>query len=109
MPSGSKEKKSNFPSKEEIKKVLKVLDKKLGSRMLPPDADEVDRIKFELCRHFIIYIREENLSQKDLAARLGINPSLINKILHYHFDEFTIDRLVRYLEVLNLKVTIKIA
>ena len=98
-----------WPSDEELKKALLEIDKAEPSRPLPPNATAVDRLKYELCKCFIIYRQDNELSQKELADKIGIDPALMSKILKKHFDEFTIDRLVRYLEVLDIKVTLKAA
>jgi predicted XRE-type DNA-binding protein len=98
-----------FPSRKEIKRVLAELEHVEGTRMLHPDATLVDRIKFEICASFIVYRREQDISQKELAEKLNLDPALMSKILHYRFDDFTIDRLVRLLEILHKDITIKIA
>jgi predicted XRE-type DNA-binding protein len=98
-----------FPSRKEIKRVLAELEHVEGTRMLHPDATLVDRIKFEICASFIVYRREQDISQKELAEKLNLDPALMSKILHYRFDDFTIDRLVRLLEILHKDITINIA
>jgi predicted XRE-type DNA-binding protein len=98
-----------FPSRKEIKRVLKELEHIEGSRMLHPDDSLVDRIKFDICARFIIYRRENEITQKELAKILDLDPALMSKILHYRFDDFTIDRLVRLLEILHKDISIKIA
>ncbi|MFZ5931076.1 MAG: XRE family transcriptional regulator [Pseudomonadota bacterium] len=62
-----------------------------------------DRIKYDVCAEFIIYKRENNLNQRELAQKLEISEALVSKILRYQFTEFTIDRLLRYLEKLGIK------
>lgn len=100
-----------WPSKKELKKVMKVLRKSIGSRVLPPDATPIDKLKDSICAEFIIYKQNHNLTQKQLAEKLDIDEALMSKVLHYHFDEFTLDRLIRYLNIIypkmefNLKVS----
>jgi len=101
-------KKVHFPSQKEIEEVLKELDKGLASRPLRPNATTLDRLKFDLCEQFVIYRLRTKIPQKTLAERLGIDPAPMSKILHYHYDEFTVDRLLRYLEVLHAKVTVSV-
>lgn len=100
---------SKFPKREDIKKVLKELDAnpELYSRVIPNDAPQPELIKRDICAEFIIYKREKNLNQRELAQKLEISEALISKILHYNFDEFTIDRLIRYLEKLGIKFEFK--
>ncbi len=62
-----------------------------------------DKIKYDVCAEFIVYKRENNLNQRELAQKLEISEALVSKILRYQFTEFTIDRLLRYLEKLGIK------
>jgi predicted XRE-type DNA-binding protein len=100
---------TKWPKKEKLNEVMKNLEGADASRMLPRDASTVDKIKFELCKSFIIYKQENDMNQRELAQKLEIDPALMSKILHYHIEEFTIDRLVRYLDILHKDVSIKIA
>jgi predicted XRE-type DNA-binding protein len=100
--------KLKFPSRKEIKRVLAELEHVEGSRMLHPDANLVEKIKFEMCASFIVYRREQDITQKELAEKLKLEPALMSKILHYRFDDFTIDLLVRLMEKLHKNITIKI-
>ncbi len=112
MHSESKEtkmKNRKFPSATELNEAVDALEHTPGTRLLPDDAPIVDKLKFELCKSFIAYKQENNLTQKELADKLDIDPALMSKILHYQFDEFTIDRLVKFLENLHKDVSIKIA
>jgi predicted XRE-type DNA-binding protein len=100
---------TKWPKREDIEKVLKRLDANPGlySRTIPEDAPLADRIKRDICAELIIYKRENNLNQRELAQKLEIGEALVSKVLRYHFDEFTIDRLIRYLEKLGIKYTFK--
>ena len=62
-----------------------------------------DRIKYDVCAEFIVYKRENNLNQRELAQKLEISEALVSKILRYQFTEFTIDHLLRYLEQPGIK------
>lgn len=96
---------TKWPDRKDIEKVLKKLDEdpQLYSRCIPDNAPLADRIKRDICAEFIIYKREHKLNQRELAQKLEIGEALVSKILRYHFDEFTIDRLIRYLEILGIK------
>jgi predicted XRE-type DNA-binding protein len=100
---------SKWPKKTDIEEVLKKLDSDDGlySRAIPSDAPLTDRIKRDMCAELIIYKREHDLNQRELAQKLEISEALVSKILRYRFDEFTIDRLVRYLEKLSIKYEFK--
>lgn len=102
---------AKFPSEEELEVVRKELDQGPASRPLPKDASSVDRAKYRLCEKFVIYKNSHNLSQKEVAQRIGIDEALMSKILRYHFDEFTADRLINYLSKIypEVDVTVQVA
>lgn len=99
---------TKFPSEKELKEARTALSKAPGSRMLPPNASSVERLKFSLCEQFVSYILDNKLSQRELAVKIGIDESLMSKIVHYNFDDFTIDRLVKYLSALYPKSDLEI-
>ncbi len=102
-------KKYSWPNEEQLADGLAKLGKLPGSRELDPNASLVDRIKYDLCRNFVIFLVMSDTTQKELADKIGIDPALMSKILRYRFEDFTIDRLVRYLEALDIQVTLKVA
>jgi predicted XRE-type DNA-binding protein len=97
-----------FPNKKELDRVRKKLAKVEPTRALPPNASSADKLKFELCKQFVIYLRNHEMTQKELANQLGIEPARLNEIVKYRIDLFAVDRLLDYLERLrpNLKVTV---
>lgn len=97
-----------FPSKKELKSIRKKLDSGLASQTLPPDASIIEQTKYNLCRQFVIYKRENELSQKEIAELVDIDAALMSKILHYHIKEFTTDRLLKYLYKLHPDVELKV-
>jgi predicted XRE-type DNA-binding protein len=99
---------TKFPSEKELKEVRDALEKGVAARMLPPDAGPVERLKFSLCEQFVSYLLEHKITQRELAEKIGIDESLMSKIVHYNFDDFTIDRLVKYLSVLFPKADLEI-
>lgn len=99
---------ANFPSEKELERIWKKLDKGPASRPLPKDASAVDRAKFRLCEKFVIYKNVHNITQRALAEKIGIDEALMSKVLHYHFDEFTTDRLINYLSKIYPDIDVKI-
>lgn len=97
-----------FPNKKELNRARQKLTKVEPTRLLPPDASSADKLKFDLCKQFIVYLRTHDITQKELAERLGIEPARVNEIVKYKIELFTVDRLMTYLELLNpkLKVTV---
>lgn len=101
-------KKTKFPSDNELDLVRKKLNTSIGSRPFPANGDSVEKIKYKTCEQFIIYKRDNSITQRELARIIGIDEALTSKILHYHTEEFSIDRLIRYLSLLYPKVDVSL-
>lgn len=91
---------AKFPSEQELEKMRAILNHGPASRSLHPRATLVERLKYSLCEQFVIYLLDNKLTQRELAEKVGIDESLMSKIVRYNFDDFTMDRLVKYLTVL---------
>ena len=102
---------TTFPSKEELKKMRKILNRGPFTRPLPENATPIEKLKYEICRQFVRAYNKDSVTQKNYAKKLGIDPAIMSKILHYHIDRFTVDRLFTYLEILhpNAKISVKIS
>ena len=103
-----------FPKSEEISEVLKKLEK------LPDDewslaidykaASKIDVLKHKLCREFVEILINEKISQAELAERLNTDRAILNKIIHYRIENFTIDRLLELLaRIKPIEISIKAA
>ncbi len=99
---------TKFPSEKELKEVRDKLEKGPATRMLSPNASPVERLKFSLCEKFVSYLLDHQLTQRQLAEEIGIDESLVSKIVHYNFDDFTLDRLIKYLSILFPKADLEI-
>lgn len=103
--------KIKWPTEAQLKKVRDELSTGIASKPLPADATPADMIKHSICKEFVIYKNTTKVTQKALAEKLGIDEALMSKILHYHTDEFTIDRLMKFLGTLrpNAKIKFEVA
>lgn len=99
---------NKWPAKSQLDRVRKKLDTGRASRPLPKNATQVEKIKYCICEQFVIHKNNNNVTQKALAHKIGIDEALMSKILHYYTDEFTIDRLVKFLSILHPNVELKI-
>lgn len=98
-----------FPSKKEIKRVLKKLENAEGTLALHPNATPLEIFRYEICQKFIGYTLDHHCSQADLAKILGIDPAKMSKILHHRIDEFSTDRLLTLYQKINPKVKLKVS
>ena len=99
-------KKTNFPSESELKEMRELLGKGDASRTIPKNASASDRVKYLICEKIIDYKLIHKLTQRALAEKLGENESLVSKVVHYHIDEFTVDRLLKFLNTIYQNITI---
>ena len=77
---------------------------KLRLGIMPENLSAADRLKFNLCSKFITYLLDNQLTQKQLAAILQVDPSRINEIVKYHIHLYTLDRLIAWAERLGIQV-----
>ena len=99
----------SFPSEKELKKIRKKLEKVEPSRMLPKNASKVDRLKYELCKKFVIYLLHNKLSQAELARKLHMDRARLNEIVKYRIDLFTLDKLIHFAEQLDPNLDVRVA
>ena len=88
--------------------MAKDLSKGPASATLPDDASDLEKLKYELCKAFVKYKQRHRLSQRELALEIGANESVVSRIVHYKIDQFTVDRLMRYLNAIDSRVTFKV-
>jgi len=104
-----KKKTKKFPSSKELNKMEKVLSEAEGSYILPPDAGAVEKAKYEVCKHILIFMHKKGFTQRQLAKKMDIPETRVSEIVHYKIGKFTLDKLVSYYEKLNPKVSLSVA
>ncbi len=90
-----------FPSEKQLSKMRKKLDKTEGSLVLSPKATPLEKFRYEICRQFVIYQREHNLKCKELARIVGVDESVMSKVLRYRNERFTTDKLIQMLSKIH--------
>ena len=98
-----------FPSDKELKAMRAKLEKVEPVRVLPKNASEVDKVKYAICRKFVLHLRKTKLTQKQLAKKLKIDPARMNEIVKYRIELFTIDKLISIAEGLDEGIKLKVA
>jgi len=102
--------KTAFPSQEEVKSLRQEMSRSnhrvnLG---LSLSATPTEKAKYELCQDIARYQRENNLSEKKLAQKLGIEERKTEYILFGHINKLTLDKLIDYANSLHITTEIKI-
>jgi len=98
-----------FPKDKDLENILEeikgaeptlVIDYKTSSKS--------DILKYQLCQEFIKILKEENITQVELAKKLKVDKAIVNKIVHHKIDTFTIDRLMDlFSSIRSLEVFLK--
>jgi predicted XRE-type DNA-binding protein len=97
-----------FPTKSEIKKVLKKIEKSPGTLALPENPSPLQKFRHDIQQRFVAYKLEKDISQKELAEALEIDEAKVSKILRNRIDEFSTDRLISLYERINPRVKLKV-
>ncbi len=84
-----------FPNKSEIEDILKDLENEEATLVIDySTSSKSDILKYRLCQEFVKVLKEEGLSQVDLAKKLEVDKAVVNKIVNHKIDTFTVDRLM---------------
>jgi len=99
-----------YPEEKDLKEMLKKLssDDVIGSTIIPKNATESDKIKYKLCGKILEYKLAKNLTQKELAEKIGLDEPETSRVLHYKIERYSIERLLGYAMALYPKLTIEI-
>lgn len=81
---------------------------KIWTKILPPGANSLDKTKYDLCRRLLVYMRENDLSQRELAKKLGVVESRVSEAVHYHIGKISLERLYKYHMILDPKFSMKV-
>jgi predicted XRE-type DNA-binding protein len=98
-----------YPSNNQIQDILDAVSDEDFVDILPEDASNVDKVKYQLCKKFVSYLEKEDITQAELSRRLDVDRSRINWIVKYRIEHFTIDRLYELLEKLDPNVELKVS
>ncbi len=88
----------SYPNQE---KIFKVLDKIKASKIKPTElidesASPIDKMKFNVCQAILLFKREHDFSNLELAEILGVGPAVVSRIVHCQITKFKVDSLLSY-------------
>lgn len=98
-----------WPSKKEIEKALKKLEKAEGTLARPSYPTPLEQFRYEIQQQFVVYKRKLNVSQKEMAEMLGVDEAKVSKILRNRLDDFSTDRLITLYGKINPKIKLKVS
>ena len=100
-----------FPPQEELERVIKRFSDPHYRRVnqgLLPNATTEEKIKHNLCKSIGSYVKEKNLTEKELEKKLGIDQVKTEYILFAHLNKLILGELVAYVDNLHIPLEIKI-
>ncbi len=97
-----------YPSAKKLAEMDKKLKEMEGAIALPKNATYAERVKYDLCKRIVAYVRIHRITQAELAGKLGIDPARVSEIVNYKIDKFTIDTLLTYNRTLDPEFEVKI-
>ncbi|CAI2186707.1 4790_t:CDS:2 [Funneliformis geosporum] len=102
----------SFPPEEEIQKVIKRMTQPGYRRInkgLLPNATTEEKIKYHLCQNISRYARENNLTEKELSKKLGIDQVKTEYLLFSHIDRLILGELIAYADNLHIPLKVEIS
>jgi len=102
--------KPTFPAHKEVKSLRREMSRS-NHRVnfgLSLNATPAEKAKYNLCQDIARYQREKNLSELELAQKLGIEAKRTEYILFGHINKLTLDKLIDYANSLRITTEIKI-
>ncbi|RIA82821.1 hypothetical protein C1645_743492 [Glomus cerebriforme] len=76
---------------------------------LLPNATTEEKLKYQLCQNISRHTRENNLAEKELGKKLGIDQVKVEYILFAHINKLILGELVAYVDNLHIPLEIKIS
>src|SRR6266540_6086807 len=98
--------KKKLSKKSEFRRYLEVIEDPENNREvnygLPKNPTPTQIVKYKLCKKMLAYQREHDLSDGEIAKRIGfgLSPAEVEDILYCCIDKFTLDRLTEYASAL---------
>ncbi len=63
--------------------------------------NQINVLKEQICGYFVGYLESTKATQRNLAKKMKLNGALLSKIVRNQHQEFTLDRLLRLLNVIR--------
>ena len=79
----------------------KINKENFGSIELPPNASEIEKMKFSIARDIVIFKLKSDMTQTEMANIIGVSKSRVSEILHYRLSKYSLDTLIKYLFALK--------
>jgi len=110
MKANKKEEIITMPLDQEEEKVFQWVasDECLGSWMPSEKASVSEKTKYQFSQAITRYLVKNNLSETEMAHRLDLDKKATAKLLRGYTENFSLDRLIAYVDNLHIPLEIKI-
>lgn len=98
-----------FPNEKELKRAKAKLKRNQGFLMLSPDADELEKFRFNICQELLKYAQNHDLTAVEMAKFLEITKADMSRIFNHRIARFSTDKLVRLYSRINPRYRLKVA
>ena|ERR1043166_1871801 len=100
----------SFPPQKEFERVVKKAktNHRNSNFLLPPDANELDKAKYKLCKDILHYKQQNKLSTENISQQLELSIPKTEYILYSHINKLRLDELINYANKLCLSFELKI-
>ncbi|MCK5883600.1 MAG: XRE family transcriptional regulator [Bacteriovoracaceae bacterium] len=98
-----------FPKDKDLESILNEIQDQEPTLVIDfKTSSKSDILKYQLCQEFVRVLKEEKISQVQLAKSLGVDKAIVNKIIHHKINTFTVDRLMDlFSSIRSLEVFVK--
>jgi predicted XRE-type DNA-binding protein len=98
-----------FPNDKDLESVLEEIQDQEPTLVIDyKTSAKSDILKYQLCQEFVKVLKEEKITQVELARKLGVDKAIVNKIIHHKINVFTVDRLMDlFSSIRSLEVFLK--
>ena len=98
----------SFPSNIELAEIREKLKNRKGFKMLPADASELDKARFQICQELLKYAHTHEMSPIKMAKELGIPESEVVLIFNHDIEKFSTDQLFKLYSIIypDYKITL---
>ena len=97
-----------FPDKKTLNKIRKELEKAEGTLMPPENPTPLQKFRWDLWQKFVKFKLDHDYTLEDMGKLIGVDKSKMSKILRHRIEDFSTDRLIAYLQVLNPETKLKV-
>ena len=99
-----------MPIDKEEEKIFQWVDSDncLGSWMPSESASVAEKTKYQFSQVITRYLVRNNLSETEMANKLGLDKNTTARLLRGYIENFSLDSLITYTEKLHLPLQVKI-